>query len=314
MPRILVVGAGASIEEARRANAPHEFWPPNIANFAEKLWNTAPNTFFNYWLPDYLFAQGIDPGADPTSLFIELAARPDSGINVERLFEFCWANRGRKFQGDWENLICHGVLNPLTFLLSKAFYINGVGIRSLGAAALVASGLADGDLVLNLNYDTLFEIAATQHGHAVTYAPNAFSGTGLLIAKPHGSMNLLADEQRFRFAHPDCIGALSSSADNSRNWRAIVPPRFNKSYAQHPIAKMILDCVTGVQPNAITFWGVGLTDSDEDLLQIYRLWLKSVAAIEVINPDAAVAQKASQLFEVQARHFSTIEHWLSDRA
>jgi len=58
---LIVVGAGASIEEARRANAPKEFWPPTIANFAKKLWDTPPNEFFNYWLPDYLAAQGIDP-------------------------------------------------------------------------------------------------------------------------------------------------------------------------------------------------------------------------------------------------------------
>ena len=266
--RILVVGAGASIEEARRANAPPEFWPPDIANFAKKLWDTPPNSFFNYWLPDYLLAQGIDPGCDPKALFVELSSRPESPVNVEHLFEFCWINKGKKFQGDWENLIYHGVLNPMTLLLASAFYENGVGIKQLQAGILVSSQLNDGDLVLSLNYETLFEIAATQRGHTLTYAPNKFSGKGLMIAKPHGSFNLLANEHTFWFAQPDCIGASPSSQDNFRNWRAIVPPRFNKTYAQHPIARTILAAIENLSPSALTFWGVGLADSDVDLLEI----------------------------------------------
>src|SRR5207245_137487 len=95
--RVLVVGAGASIEEARRANASKEFWPPVIANFARKMWDSSHNQFFNYWLPDYLATQGVDPGNDPTSRFIELAQDPVNKINVERLFEYCWINKGRKF-------------------------------------------------------------------------------------------------------------------------------------------------------------------------------------------------------------------------
>lgn len=310
--RILVVGAGASIEEARRANAPPELWPPTIANFAKKLWDTPPNaSFFNYWLPDYLAAQGIDSGTDPTSLFIELAAHPNSAINVERLFEFCWVNRGKKFPGDWENLIHHGILNPLTFLLIKVF---GNGDRHLNAGALVASKLTDGDLVLSLNYETLFEIAATQCGHQLTYLPSKSSGSGLLIAKPHGSINLLADEHRFWFSQPNCIGALPSSEDGFRNWRGIVPPRFNKTYSQHPIAKMILECVVNIRPDTITFWGVGLTDSDVDLLDIYRAWCKSNPSIEVINPDETVSLRIREILGLQVHHVQTIEHWLSSQS
>ncbi|THI90790.1 MAG: hypothetical protein CAF41_003305 [Nitrospira sp. CG24A] len=47
-----------------------------------------------------------------------------SDLPLERLFEYCWVNRGKQFKDDWENLIHHGILNPLSFLLNKAFYEN----------------------------------------------------------------------------------------------------------------------------------------------------------------------------------------------
>ena len=308
--RLLVVGAGASIEEARRVGVPEEFWPPTITNFAKKLWDSPHNQFFNYWLPDYLTAQKIDPGSDPTSLFIELSKDQESSINVEHLFEYCWLNKGKIFEGDWENLVNHGVINPLTFLLSVAFYENGVGIKQLEAGKLVSSRLEDGDLVLNLNYETLFEIAATQSGRQLTYVPNQFAGKGILIAKPHGSYNLLADDEKFWFAQPDCIGAAPSSGDNFRNHRAIVPPRFNKSYAQHEIAKIIFRSIENLRPSKMTFWGVGLTESDEDLIELYKAWLGSTSVVEVVNPDTLVTDRASRILNTEIRHYSTIEEWL----
>jgi hypothetical protein len=144
--RVLVIGAGASIEEAKRANAPEEFWPPTIANFAKKMWDGPVFQFCNYWLHDYLTEHGIDPGKDPTSVFIELAKAPESLINLERLFEYCWVNKGKKLQDDWENLIYHGILKPLSFTLNQAFYENGVGVKQLSAGKLVSSKFEDGDL------------------------------------------------------------------------------------------------------------------------------------------------------------------------
>lgn len=308
--RVLVVGAGASIEEARRGGVPEDFWPPTVMNFAEKMWDSPHNQFFNYWLPDYLRENEIDPTADPTALFIRLAKDPRSSMSVERLFEYCWIHKGRKFEGDWDNLIYHGVLNPLTFLLLMGFYKSGEGIQQLEAGKLVARRLADGDLVMNLNYDTLFEIAAVQAGHQLTYIPDDLTnGRGLLVAKPHGSLNLLADESKFWFSQPDCIGALPSSGDNFRNYRAIVPPRFNKTYEQHPIAHLILRRVVQARPDTVTLWGVGLADSDADLLDVYSNWGASGAVVEIINPDANVAARAASTFGRNVRHCSTLEEW-----
>jgi len=308
--RVLVIGAGASIEEAKSANVPEEFWPPTMANFAKEMWDGPIFPFFNYWLPDYLTECGIDPGNDPTSLFIGLAKDPESLINLERSFEYCWVNQGKKFEGDWENLIYHGILKPLSFLLNKAFYENGVGVKLLDAGKLGSGRLESGDLALNLNYDPLFEIAAIQRGHQLTYVPHQFNRKSLLVAKPHGSFNLLADERSFRFAHPDCIGAVSSSADNSRNYRAIVPPRFNKHYAQHAIARIIIDGIVNLRPDIVTFWGVGLTDSDADLIEVYRKWMASTSVIEVINPDPVVTDRATRMLKRDIRYCSTLEEWL----
>jgi hypothetical protein len=46
-------------------------------------------------------------------------------------------------------------------------------------------------------------------------------------------------------------------------------PRLNKTYDQHPIAKVILDAACNRHPRHIAMWGVGLTDSDADLIDLY---------------------------------------------
>lgn len=358
--RVPVVGAGASIEEAKRVGAPEHLWPPSVANFAERMWRS----FFHYWLPDYLISLGFDPTDDPAAQFIELSKNPKNGINIERLFAYSWVNRDKKFEyGDklpkgfivgsfisidnaggidisagmaagavgsvamsigmssgvdyWENLIYHGVVRPLDELLQSAFFENGENgprIRQLEAGKLVFSRLSDGDLVLNLNYDTLFEIAITQLGLKPNYVLNQFTGKGISIAKPHGSLNLLSDNKRFAFADPNCIGTTPSSTDNMRNWRGIVPPRFNKDYEQHPYSKMIFSNLKNLTPSRMTFWGIGMSDSDEDLIRLYRKWVASTSVLEVINPDSIVADRIAKILNKKVRHFSKLDDWLAESA
>ena len=132
----------------------------------------------------------------------------------------------------------------------------------------------------------------------------------MLVAKPHGSINLLANNQSFWFAQPDSIGALPSSEDDFRNFVAIVPPRFNKSYEQHPIARIILQSIVQTQPRQLTFWGVGLTDSDVDLVELYDRWGESAEAVEVINPDATVANRVSRILDRKVNAYASIDAWL----
>lgn len=306
--RVLVIGAGASIEEARRAEVPEELWPPTMANFAEKMWHSPLNSFYCYWLEDYLREIGITQASDPTSEFIKLAKDPENRVNIERLFEYCWLNKHTKSPDHWEQLIIHGVLQPLNDLLLMAFYPNGKGVQ-LHAGKMVSRFLKDGDLVLNLNYDTLFEIAARQAGQRITYIPNPYPGDGLRIAKPHGSLNLLANASHFKFANPECIGALHSGADDYRNYHAVVPPRFNKNYVEHDIAKIIFASINELRPEKMTFWGVGLTESDTDLLETYRKWVSFGSLVEVINPDQAVTKRAQGLLNTNVRYYSSLEEW-----
>jgi hypothetical protein len=310
--RILIIGAGASIEEAIRVNAPHEYYPPTMVNFAKKLWDSPPLQFTNYWLPLYLQENGIESGSDPTKTFITLEQDSNNHINMERLFEYCWNNKGKLFEDDWQNLVYHGITTPLDFVLAQAFFVNGKGLKRLEAGPLVAKRLEDGDLVLNLNYDTLFEIGLDQDGRTFTYVPHKFTGSGVLVAKPHGSMNLLADDKQLAFAQADCIGAVPSSENKMRNYNSIVPPRFNKEYTQHPIAELIIKAIDQYRPTVLTYWGVGLTDSDTDLLRLYKNWAVSTQKVEVINPDKEVANIIEKTLNKNTTSYKSLDDWLRD--
>jgi len=79
------------------------------------------------------------------------------------------------------------------------FHENGVGFRDLQTTKRVAQTLGPEDLVLNLNYDTVFEIALTQLGRPFKYAPNAVQPNEVLVCKPHGSLNMVLNDQVFTF-------------------------------------------------------------------------------------------------------------------
>lgn len=307
-----VIGAGASIEIAIQAGVSKKHYPPTISNFAEKLWGDSEAIGFqNYWVGDYLKSLGLPVGSDPTRDFIKYERSHDA-VNIEKLFEYCWLHRGEKFEEDYQNLIYHGITNALNDLLIRGFCINGNKLENLVAGQNFSRKLNDGDLVVDLNYDTLFEISAEQAGVNITYIPNKFDGKGLAISKPHGSLNLLADDKRFIFCQSNCLGALPSSSDNLRNYNAIVPPRFNKNYQQHPIAKYIIDHTLPFEPDTILFWGVGLTESDCDLLDLYKHWSRSASSAEVINPNESVADKVSKTLNLPVSYYSTLYEWLNE--
>jgi hypothetical protein len=163
--------------------------------------------------------------------------------------------------------------------------------------------------VVNLNYDTVFETGAELAGHDLIFAPNPPQPGSLTIAKPHGSLNLFVDAKRegFWFAKPYFAGGIQP-ADGSRNYLGFVPPRFGKSYEQHPIAAMILEAIRFAEPWVLTFWGIGLTDSDTDLLDLFRGWSRG-AAVEVINPDVAVGRRAANLLGQPIAQFATVTDW-----
>ena len=330
----LIVGAGATFAEALALGNPVEKCPPLIRDFARKMWeNYTPHPY----LEEYLRRIGhpeFDP-RDPRILFFELE---EKGItNVERFMEFVWENRDARFpvsetppagyisglhirmsgtsygpEGErpttfWNDLQYHGIGNALTFYLIQCFHENGVGFRSLELTRSVAAKYGGGDLILNLNYDTVFEIALSQIGRPFVYAPNQPKEDELVVCKPHGSINLVTNETAFTFGQPEWWGI--PEPQGFRSFSGFVPPRLNKKYAQHPMAKMILDAARNRHPRHIAMWGVGLTDSDADLIDLYSVWVKRAGSVDIINPAFEVAEKARAIFGRPVRHFADVAHW-----
>ena len=142
------------------------------------------------YLEEYLRRIGhpkFDP-RDPRSLFFELEEKGTT--NVERFMEFVWENRDAKFPVSetpagrlhiwiahesagrivwprWENDrrrfgMTYNIMAsemPLLSYLIQCFHENGVEFRSFELTKSVATKYGRGDLILNLNYDTVFEMA-----------------------------------------------------------------------------------------------------------------------------------------------------------
>gem|GEM_PF-1381350 len=343
--RHLVVGAGASLAEGQALGLTLEQCPPLISNFAAKLWGEFnPHPI----LDRFLRSRGYDiPDRDGRSLFYELERSVDTRdtINVERFFEFAWRHKDKDWSPErgpgkslpkdyaagyvitstggtaasgnsqppsgWQNLLLHGLGSPLQLIILTGFYQNGVGFRQLGVAQSVGRVLRPGDAILNLNYDTLFELALQQAGVPFSYAPNPARSGEVLICKPHGSLNLVFDElrQSFAFGQPEWLEV--PAPPGTVSFSGLLPPRYEKSYAQIPTAKMILAPLANSRPQTVSFWGVGFTGSDIDLVELYRKWMVVCSRVEVINPDDAVARAAEELLRKNVHHYRDVPSWLA---
>ncbi|PYN50405.1 MAG: hypothetical protein DMD94_27025 [Candidatus Rokuibacteriota bacterium] len=136
------------------------------------------------------------------------------------------------------------------FLMLQCFYENGNGWKNLALSKSVAESLMPGDLVLNLNYDTVFELALLQANRPFAYSPNVPSTDQVLVCKPHGSLNMVSTADRFKFGQPEWLG--TPQPRGFQSYSGLIPPRLNKSYSQHWIAQMILTPVAERQPERIT--------------------------------------------------------------
>ena len=140
-------------------------------------------------------------------------------------------------------------------------------MHALLAGQAVARCLVPGDRVINLNYETLFDLALQQAGRFAVYAPEAPARGSIVVYKPHGSFNLYADRSTGNafFADPSQMrGSVALKDSTGTVWSpaaAIVPPRLGKAYAQHPTAGRVLRGLASFAPQIVTFWGIGLTSS-----------------------------------------------------
>ncbi len=330
----LIVGAGATFAEALALGNPTEKCPPLIRDFARKTWeNYTPHPYLEEYLQRIGYPN-FDP-RDPRILFFELE---EKGVtHVEKFMEFVWENRDASFPvsetppagyisglhirlsatsygptGErpatfWDNLQYHGIGNALVLYLIQCFHENGVGFRNLELTKSVAMKYGSGDLVLNLNYDTVFEIALNQLALPFVYAPNQPKEGELIVCKPHGSINLVTNKTAFTFGQPEWWG--TPETQGFRSFSGFVPPRLNKKYDQHPISKLILNAARNRRPRHLAMWGVGLTDSDADLIELYTAWVKRATSVDIINPSSEVAEKAERIFGRPVRHFADVAAW-----
>src|SRR5262249_38914524 len=151
----------------------------------------------------------------------------------------------------------------------------------------------------------------------LSYSPAPFPDS-VLVYKPHGSSNLYVNRARseFCFADPGHVSGNFSFRDRDGTlWSpsdGLVPPRLDKRYEQHPIAARILGRFgEAFSPTTVTFWGVSLTSSDVDLLDIFRTACERAERVEFINPSAKDALRAHGLLGVELAHFLTLDDWVA---
>lgn len=332
--RFLIVGAGASIEEFHRMGGDPKDCFPSIDNFGNRLFQESPT--LQFVCAHYLTKKGIpfnvrileayqnrsgeiikkeDMENSPLRIFLSLEGCYPRKHNVERLFEFIWNQYGENIEM-WDELIYWGIYLSISVIQSQYFFENGVGYKKMPAGGLVCSNLTNNDIVLSLNYDVCFDLAVQQNFDEYCYAPNDVENE-IKIYKPHGSLNLYVNRQRkcFSFCAPDNIPGTQTHPDpEGGEWKAslgILRPRLSKSYSQHPIANTILKGVKNIEPDVVTFWGVGLTDSDIDLMEIYSNACKHSRKVEFINASGKDFNRAQKLLDVAIDHYTTIENWLA---
>jgi hypothetical protein len=178
----------------------------------------------------------------------------------------------------------------------------------------VAAHLRAGDRIINLNYDTAFDIALQQARKFILYSP-AEDAEAVIVYKPHGSFNLYANRESgdFFFSNPCKPRGSPDVEDGSGGiWSlsaAIIAPRLHKGYKAHPIAQYILSHLADHHPSVVTFWGVGLADSDGDLLDIYMPACASAQRVEFVNPDAAAYDRALRLLGVPIIQHKDLDSW-----
>ncbi len=333
MKRLLVVGAGASIEECRRSGnyANDPTWSfPLIRDFCNKLFDPTSHALLKatasylqtHAIPfnprllylevgDTFDSEDIERG--PIGVFLQLEAQHPELHNIERLSEHVWHQFGTD-PTFWGAFIHDGIYLHLFELFTQQFGL-GAGVPMI-AGRKVASQLNLGDVVVNLNYDIAFDLALKQANVPICYAPETRPNT-VNILKPHGSFNLYVNLQNgnYFFEEPDKILGSVGFPDPAGGYfhaqDGIIPPRLNKSYEQHPTAAMILNTGRPFAPRIVTFWGVGLTASDIDLMSLYREAVSTAAEIEFINPSVEAHQIAEHLLSKSIDHFSSLDEWFA---
>ncbi|EJJ27323.1 hypothetical protein [Rhizobium sp. CF142] len=203
----------------------------------------------------------------------------------------------------------HGIGDPIALLINQGFQ-KGADFTDLPITRRMVSRFSADDLILSLNYDTLIEAGLMQNGSDFTYLPNPTDPAQIPVCKPHGSLNMAFDENGFSFGDPGNLFPMFVTGDGRSAYIGLIPPRLNKTYEQTPMARMILASVKKRQPRSIVMWGIGMTESDVDLNEIYRGWAESAEYVDVINPDPKVGPLIAKVIGIPVRCFASAEEWI----
>jgi hypothetical protein len=74
---------------------------------------------------------------------------------------------------------------------------------------------------------------------------------------------------------------------------------------------MILSALRDRRPDEFVFWGVGLTESDADLLSLYRAWARRARVVQTINPDPKAVARAEELLRRSVERFDDAAEWVA---
>jgi len=310
--RLLVIGAGASYAECKAAGLPEELCLPLLKNLSRTLWKDFNPTPF---LEAFLIERGHAILGDAPQLFFEL--EKNEPALIEHFFAFAWRHRNdffTPFGRCWDNLLYHGLLTPLNLVLICGLLKDNPQER-VPLSETVAAKLTGGDAVLNLNYDLIFDVALRNIGKRVTYSPHARTDAqNILMFKPHGSFHLAVDEANSQayFGQVRFIGDVQPTG-SARTFLGFVPPRVKKSFADHPIANMMIAQLVRLKPSIVTFWGVGSPESDVDLFEVYRILCASGGRLEYVNPSDTDKARFESRLGTRLAHYRDAKDWLTDK-
>ncbi len=196
------------------------------------------------------------------------------------------------------------------------------------------------DSVISFNWDVLLEIASANRGVAVSYRDD--QRTGLRLAKPHGSLNLvdssaaeyedvkgrinnvrsLDTELEYKEGEPRIVLRARDPADSwlRQEWareRLLVEPNIRKSYDAVWLDLQWVRALRMVRgADRLIVIGFSLPEADlrpRLLLQLSRIQRPQAPPLVIVTPDAVqLCDHYRQLTGFEAEPFAgTLEDWLA---
>lgn len=268
--------------------------------------------------------------------FEQLITSLDESVRFQRSFERVTGMETQNWAANTKRRLVHQMLERLSELTDAA---NRSGLE------LVKQFLQrldiEQDTIVSFNWDVVLEIVAEELSMPVRYREDL--GTGLRLAKPHGSINLVDSlKQAYEDARRTAINVFGldeeleygngerhvilRAKDPRRAWirqtwapkesRVVVEPNLRKTYDNLWLEGQwvrALDMVRGADELIVIGFSLPLADlRPRILLQLTRVQRPSPPVLRVVDPSASALRGHYQkLTGLDARPFDgTLEQWL----